>query len=729
MNNTHTIIDSLNDAQRLAVSAPQQAMLILAGAGSGKTRVLVHRIAWQIQVEGLAIDNILAVTFTNKAAKEMRGRVERLLNISAHNMWIGTFHGLAHRLLRYHAKQAKLPNAFQVMDAADQLRVIKRLIKDLNIDDTRWQPKQVLWFINHQKDKGMRAKNMPQPTDTYNLTLLSLYNAYEENCQRSGLVDFAELLLRAYELLRDNGDLLHHYQQRFKQVHVDEFQDTNTIQYAWLSLLTKGRDNLFAVGDDDQSIYGWRGAKIENMRKFQTDYPHHKLLKLEQNYRSTANILNAANALIDKNDTRMGKKLWTDVGDGALISLYNALDEKDEADFVVTCIRNWVKDGGLHRDVAILYRSNAQSWQFEERLANTGTPYRVYGGLRFFERMEIKNVCAYLRIISNHHDDASFERVINTPTRGIGNKAIDAIRLLATDQQISLWQAAVQLINKNALTVRATNALKGFLDLITQLDGEIANKALFEKVKIMAEKSGLIADYKKTKGEAGIARIENMEKLVDVAYEFDFDEDNTENLNELDMFLAHATLESGEMQGHDDNCVQLMTLHTAKGLEFKMVFLVGMEDGLFPSQQSIGDTQRLEEERRLCYVGITRAMQQLYLTHAESRRLYGKETYAKASRFLAEIPTQFLYEIKPNIVKPNIIKSYYPATTTISKKPYAIASQSTYNLGQRVSHKKFGEGVVLQMEGEGTQEKAQVNFQAVGLKWLMLSYAKLERLP
>jgi len=715
-----SLIDSLNDAQRLAVSAPSQSMLILAGAGSGKTRVLVHRIGWQVQVEGLSIHNILAVTFTNKAAKEMRGRVEDLLNISAHSMWIGTFHGLAHRLLRRHATQAKLPETFQVIDSDDQLRVIKRLVKTLNIDDKKWPPKQMMWFINAQKDEGIRARHMPEPNDVFLSTQLQIYKAYEEICNRSGLVDFAELLLRAHELLRDNEDLLQFYQDRFKQVHVDEFQDTNTIQYAWLRLLTEGRDNLFVVGDDDQSIYGWRGAKIENLYSFQEHYPNHRVIKLEQNYRSTGNILKSANALIARNDARMGKELWTEAGDGELISVYSAFNEQDEAYFVVEKIRKWVNDGGSRQDVAILYRSNAQSRQFEEKLMATGTPYRVYGGLRFFERMEIKNALAYLRIMSNHNDDASFDRVINTPTRGIGTKLIDDIRLLARDNELSLWQAAVELINQNRLTARASNALKGFLDLIKRLGDEAEGKELFDKVKLIVEKSGLVELYKKEKGEKGEARIENLEELVNAARFFDFDEDNEENLNELDMFLAHAALESGDMQGDDyEDCVQLMTLHSSKGLEFKLVFLVGLEEGLFPSQQSTDDVGRLEEERRLCYVGITRAMQQLYITHAESRRLYGKETYPRPSRFLKEIPAEFIQEIR---IRANVSRP----VTAVKKKSASIQQVGTYKMGQRVSHVKFGEGVVLQMEGEGAQERVQINFQGVGLKWLMLSYAKLE---
>ncbi|WP_305909340.1 DNA helicase II [Methylomarinum sp. Ch1-1] len=716
-----SIINSLNDAQRVAVSAPGQAMLVLAGAGSGKTRVLVHRIAWHIQVDGVSPHNILAVTFTNKAATEMRGRIEELLNISARSMWIGTFHGLAHRLLRRHAKQAGLTESFQVIDADDQLRLIKRLLKNLSLDEAKWPPKQAQWFINAQKDEGVRAKHMLDSGDFYQRQMIAIYRAYEEVCERSSLVDFAELLLRAHELLRDNEDVLAFYQQRFRFVHVDEFQDTNTIQYAWLRLLTEGRDNLFVVGDDDQSIYGWRGAKIENIYNFQSHYPNHKVVRLEQNYRSSGQILKAANSLIANNDGRMGKELWTDAGDGEPISLYTAFNEQDEAYFVVEKIRQWVNDGGRRSDVAILYRSNAQSRQFEEKLMSTGTPYRVYGGLRFFERMEIKNALAYLRLMSNRHDDASFERVVNTPARGLGAKTLDDIRALARGQGISLWQAAAESIAQGKLSARAANAMKGFMALIKQLADEVEDKELFEKVKAVVEHSGLIGLYKKEKGDKGEARVENLEELVNAARLFDYDDDNGENLGELDMFLAHAALEAGDMQGDDyEDCVQLMTLHSAKGLEFKQVFLVGLEDGLFPSLQSTEDPARLEEERRLCYVGITRAMEQLYLTHAESRRLYGKESYPRPSRFIREIPPEFIQEIR---LRANVSR---PVTATV--QPRSSMLGGSYKLGQRVSHAKFGEGVVLQMEGEGAQERVQINFHEVGLKWLMVSYAKLEAL-
>ena len=714
------IIDPLNDVQRQAVTAPSQPTLVLAGAGSGKTRVLVHRIAWQIQVENLSPHSILAVTFTNKAATEMRNRVEDLLKISAKPMWIGTFHGLAHRLLRRHWHDAKLPQSFQVIDSDDQYRLIKRLLKSLNLDEAKWPPRQVQWFINAQKDEGIRAKNMLETGDLYHQKMVQVYQAYEEICHRSGLVDFAELLLKAHELLRDNQEILDFYQQRFKQIHVDEFQDTNTIQYAWLRLLSQDQNNLFVVGDDDQSIYGWRGAKIENLYSFQKHYPSHQLIRLEQNYRSTGNILKAANSLIDNNEGRMGKELWTDSGDGEPISLYAAFNEQDEAYFVVERIKQWVNDGGLRNDVAILYRSNAQSRQFEEKLMTTGTPYRVYGGLRFFERAEIKNALAYLRLISNPHDDAAFERIINTPTRGIGAKTMDDIRLNGRQTSKSLWQASTDLLVASAFTPRAANALAGFMQLISNLASLCEDLELYEKVTQVVEKSGLIEAYKKEKGEKGEARVENLEELVNAARLFDYDQDNDENLSELDMFLAFAALEAGEMQGNDiDDCVQLMTLHSAKGLEFPLVFMVGLEEGLFPSQQSVDDAGRLEEERRLCYVGMTRAMSVLYLTYAESRRLYGRETMARPSRFLREIPAEHVQEIR---MRANISR---PVTAIKAPRP-SLSEDSAYKLGQHVSHAKFGEGVILQIEGEGSQQRVQVNFTDVGVKWLMLAYAKLE---
>ena len=714
------IIEPLNAMQRQAVTAPAQSMLILAGAGSGKTRVLVHRIAWLIQAESVSPHTILAVTFTNKAAAEMRGRIEALLAISTRSMWIGTFHGLAHRLLRRHAKDAGLPDTFQVIDSDDQYRLIKRLLKTMNLDEAKWPPRQVQWFINAQKDEGIRARHMLESDDLYHRQMLLLYRAYEALCQRSGLVDFAELLLRAHELLRDNAEILDFYQQRFQHVHVDEFQDTNTIQYAWLRLITAGKDNLFIVGDDDQSIYGWRGAKVENLYSFQKHYPNHQVVRLEQNYRSTGNILHAANAIISHNEARMGKELWTDSGAGELISVYAAFNEQDEAYFVIERIRQWVNDGNIRQDAAILYRSNAQSRQFEEKLIAAGIPYRVYGGLRFFERAEIKNALAYLRLIANHHDDGSFERIINVPARGIGARTFAEVRQKAQQDNISLWQAATGLIADKKLSARAANALQSFLQLIDRLATASDTLELYEQVSAVIEGSGLLALYQQEKSEKAEMRVENLEELVNAARLYDPESD--ENHAKLDMFLAHAALESGDARSDDyEDCVQLMTLHAAKGLEFKLVFLVGLEEGLFPTQQSAEDISRLEEERRLCYVGMTRAMQQLFVTYAESRRLYGRETYPRSSRFLREIPAEYIQEVRMRA------KISHPLTAA-SRNGSAVAMEGGLKLGQLVSHVKFGEGVVLQKEGEGAQERVQVNFTNAGVKWLMLAYAKLEQI-
>jgi DNA helicase II / ATP-dependent DNA helicase PcrA len=716
------LISSLNEPQCQAVTTPSGSVLVLAGAGSGKTRVLVHRIAWQIQVMGFSMHSILAVTFTNKAAKEMRGRIETLLNVSARAMWIGTFHGLAHRLLRSHAKQAKLPDTFQVMDSSDQLRLIKRLLVSLNLDEDKWPPKQVQWYINGQKDEGIRAKHCVVGFDIYQQNLLKIYLAYEALCERSGLVDFAELLLRVHELLRDNPDVLAFYQQRFRHVHVDEFQDTNTVQYAWLRLLTEGQDNIFVVGDDDQSIYGWRGAKVENIYSFQRHYPGHQVIKLEQNYRSTGFILKAANAVVANNAGRMPKALWTASSDGDPIALYAAFNEQDEAYFVIERIKSWVRDGGKCCDTAILYRSNAQSRQFEERLMTAGIPYRVYGGLRFFERAEIKNALGYLRMIANRHDDASFERIINTPTRGIGAKTVEDIRVIARDQGLSLWSAMRVLLDAGRLTARASNALLGFAQLIKQLDQQVRDMELYEKVQLVIEKSGLLEFHEHEKADKGDEKVENLKELVNAARLFDFDAnfEGNEALSELDMFLAYATLEAGDTQADDfDDYVQLMTLHSAKGLEFKLVFLVGMEEGLFPSQQSLDDVGRLQEERRLCYVGITRAMQYLYVSYAESRRLYGRESYPRPSRFLRELPAECIQEVRlrAEVTRP---------VTAVKVKSAVVQSAGKYRLRQRVGHIKFGEGVILQTEGAGDQERVQINFKQVGIKWLMLAYANLD---
>ena len=719
-----SIIAPLNDAQRAAVTAPSQAMLVLAGAGSGKTRVLVHRIVWQIQVNAVSPQSILAVTFTNKAANEMRGRIENLLENNAPNMWIGTFHGIAHRLLRRHAEQARLPKDFQVLDSNDQQRLIKRLLEDLKVDPKELPAKEIQWFINAQKDEGLRSKDLVSSEDKNAIRFLRIYREYEMLCERSGVVDFSELLLRVYELLRDDEPLRTQYQNRFSQIHVDEFQDTNHIQYLWLTLLSPARDNMFVVGDDDQAIYGWRGAKIENIYKFQREYPQHQIVKLEQNYRSTGAILKTANAIIANNKGRMGKNLWTDTTDGEKIAVYAAYNEFDEAKYVVERIRHWVAAGNKRTDVAILYRSNAQSRQFEEQLMLTKTPYRVYGGLRFFDRAEIKNALAYLRLLANPDDDAAFDRIVNTPTRGMGSKTIDTLRQLANEQQFSLWMAAISLSGNQQLSARAATALSNFLDLIMQFENRTMGLSLGEKVQFVIEQSGLMAFYSQDKVEKSAEKVENLKELVNAAAAFKYKPDEEENLSELAAFLSYAVLESSEPQADEfEDCVQLMTLHTAKGLEFPLVFLVGVEEGLFPSQQSIYDVGRLEEERRLCYVGITRAMKKLHITHAESRRLYGRETSPSKSRFLRELPVDFLDEVRPKseVSRPVTAKTPIFSTTTL---PPEIKTDSNYHKNQRVHHQTFGGGVIESIEGDGSKERVLIKFRTDS-RWLMTAFTEL----
>ncbi len=712
------LLDGLNDAQRQAVASPLGAALVLAGAGSGKTRVLVHRVAWLIQVEGASPNSILAVTFTNKAAAEMRSRIETLLGLPSGAMWLGTFHGLAHRLLRIHWREAGLPQSFQILDSEDQARVLRKVLKALDLDETRWIPREILWFINAQKDEGHRPKHIKDDGDATRRQLIKIYQAYEDACQRAGVVDFAELLLRAYELWRDNPALLQHYRTRFQHVLVDEFQDTNAIQYKWLMLLTAQGGMPFVVGDDDQSIYRWRGARVENLNQFRRDFPAAVLYKLEQNYRSTATILKAANALIANNAGRLGKTLWTSGEDGEKVKLYAAFNERDEADFVVNRIREWVARGGARREVAVLYRSNAQSRVFEEAFLNARMPYRVYGGLRFFERAEIKDALAYLRLIASRADDTSFERVVNLPVRGIGAKTMDLVRDTARSDSTSLWNGAIRA--QGALPQRAAQALQSFMELIDRLAREANGLELHEQVDHVIQMSGLIEHYKKEKGERGEGRIENLLELVSAARGFSPETEAEAELSPLESFLAHAVLESGEGQADPyDDCVQMMTLHSAKGLEFPVVFLAGMEDGLFPHQRSVADLAGLEEERRLCYVGATRAMRHLYITYAEQRRLYGVDAYGQPSRFISELPADLIEEIRPRlqVSRPVFVKR----SSTLDESPAA-----GMRMGSRVRHSKFGDGVVLNFEGNGPHARIQVNFERQGTKWLMLSYANLE---
>ena len=719
------ILSPLNDAQRAAVTAPLAPVLVLAGAGSGKTRVLTHRVAWLIQAEHVSPHSILAVTFTNKAAAEMRGRIESLLGIPGGSLWLGTFHGLAHRLLRLHWREAGLPQTFQILDGEDQLRLIKKLLKGLALDEERWPPRDVQYFINKHKDEGRRPGVLKDNGDPTEKQLIRLYVEYEEACRRAGVVDFAELLLRAFELWRDNAELLQHYRRRFRHVLVDEFQDTNAIQYGWLKLLVGAEGVPFAVGDDDQSIYRWRGARVENLQRFRSDFPQCQLVRLEQNYRSTGAILDVANALIAHNGSRLGKNLWTSGARGEPVRVYSAYNERDEAAFVLARIQDWVAHGGARRECAVLYRSNAQSRVFEEALIQARIPYRVYGGLRFFERAEIKDALAYLRLIANRDDDASFERVVNLPVRGIGARTLDAVRDGARGAGSSLWRAAGALVAA-APEARASLALLGFLGLIERLAREIKDLALHEQVDQVIRASGLIEHHQKDKADRGEARVENLEELVSAARGFEPEGE----LPPLESFLAHAVLESGEAQGGPaEDCVQMMTLHSAKGLEFPLVFLAGMEDGLFPHQRSLHDLESLEEERRLCYVGMTRAMRQLYLTHAEQRRMHGIDSYNAPSRFLQEVPAELLEEVRPRLRMPHVAPSA-PASTRRAEAPFGRVSETPVpggmRLGTRVRHGKFGEGVVLNIEGQGPHARVHVNFERQGAKWLMLSYAKLE---
>ncbi|MBN0985758.1 DNA helicase II [Amphritea pacifica] len=731
------LLDSLNEAQREAVSAPVCNMLVLAGAGSGKTRVLVHRIAWLVQTEGLSPYSIMAVTFTNKAAKEMRSRIEELMGLNPSGMWVGTFHGLAHRILRAHWRDAGLTENFQIMDSDDQLRLIKRLAKEMNLDDSRWPARQFQWYINAQKDEGLRARHIEAGGDPNAQVMLNVYAAYENACDRGGMVDFGELLLRCLELLRDhNPTLLEHYQERFRYILVDEFQDTNSIQYAWLKLLCQPMDprkpkpeKLMAVGDDDQSIYGWRGAKIENIQRFNQDFHETMVIKLEQNYRSSNTILQAANDVIRNNQGRLGKELRTDQADGELISLYAAFNEQDESRFIVDQIDSWVRKGNLRSETAILYRSNAQSRVLEEALIRAGMPYRIYGGQRFYDRLEIKNALAYLRLINNREDDTAMERVINVPTRGIGGKTLEEVRLHARTEGVSMWRAANEVIELNKLTARAANALQAFIDLVEQIAQETEGTDLHELTEHAIKRSGLIEHHLKEKGEKAQARVENLEELISAARQYlstwQPDLEGNENSTPLTAFLDDAALDAGEAQAeeHQDS-VQLMTLHSAKGLEFPLVFLAGMEEGLFPHKMSIEEGGRLEEERRLCYVGITRAMQKLFITYAESRRLHGNETFNRPSRFIREIPDSCLEEVRLNASVSRPVTARQPQRPSMFD--HAEVPETQIILGQRVSHQVFGDGIVVNYEGSGPKARVQVNFDSEGSKWLVVGYANLQ---
>ena len=721
---TSQILDQLNEAQRQAVAAPVGNMLVLAGAGSGKTRVLIHRMAWLMQAEGVSPHSLLAVTFTNKAAKEMRGRVEDMLGIPTSGLWIGTFHGLAHRLLKQHWLEAGLPQNFQILDGDDQLRLIKRILKSRNLDEDKWPARQMQSYINNQKDEGLRAAHIDDFGDVYQRTMRDTYQAYEDACQRSGMVDFAELLLRSHELWLNQPQLLQHYQQRFQHIMVDEFQDTNTIQYAWLRMLAGKKNYLMAVGDDDQSIYGWRGAKIENIQKIGEDFKNLMTVRLEQNYRSTATILKAANAVIANNSQRLGKELWTDGDEGERIDLYAAFNEYDEARYVVDKIEQLERRDHCDKsDMAILYRSNAQSRVLEEALIQAAIPYRIYGGQRFYDRLEIKHAMAYLRLALNHNDDAAFERIVNTPTRGIGNKSIETLRDYCRDFGCSLWDGITGLEQQKLLPARAINALKMFVELIKEMQGVLLQeKLLDERIDRVIQLSNLTGFFKKEKGEKGRARLENLEELVNAAGQYEHD--SSEDTSVLQQFIDHAALEAGEGQADEyEDSVQLMTLHSAKGLEFKNVFLVGVEEGLFPHKMSADEPGRLEEERRLCYVGVTRAMQNLFISYAEVRRLHGQESYNAPSRFLKEFPSELLNEVR---VKASVTRPVIHSAAVIDRLKIKKMDESGFYLGQKVRHAKFGDGKVLMFEGDGDAARVQVSFQG-DEKWLIMKYAHLEK--
>ncbi|MBO9717256.1 MAG: DNA helicase II [Pseudoxanthomonas sp.] len=720
------LLDGLNAAQREAVSAPPGHYLVLAGAGSGKTRVLTHRIAWLNEVQGVPAHGILAVTFTNKAAGEMRARADLQLRHGARGMWIGTFHGIAHRLLRLHWNEAHLPESFQVLDSDDQLRLVKRVAQQLELDDGRFPPRQIAWWINAQKDEGRRPRHIQPGDDPWTDALRRAYELYQERCDRAGLVDFAELLLRAHELLRDNPALLGHYRARFRDLLIDEFQDTNAIQYAFVRVLAGDSGRVFVVGDDDQAIYGWRGAKVENVQQFLRDFPEAKTIRLEQNYRSSANILNAANAVIAHNPDRIGKQLWTDSGEGEPVDVYAAYNEMDEARFIVERIRQWVRDGGSWREAAVLYRSNAQSRALEEVLLAEQVPYRVYGGMRFFERAEVKDTLAYLRLVANRADDAAFERTVNTPARGIGDRTLDEVRRRARESAVSLWQAATMLVAENALAARARNAVAGFLSLVEALDAETTDLALKDRVDHVLARSNLREHWSsEARGQLDAeSRLENLDELVSVASRFSRTEleDDQESMSELVAFLSYAALEAGEGQAQaDEDGVQLMTLHSAKGLEFPLVFLAGVEEGVFPSSKSLEESGRLEEERRLAYVGITRARQKLVMTYAESRRIHGMDMYGMPSRFLREIPGHLLNEVRPRVQ----VSRPMAAAPRVA---HPVIEPPSLKLGQGVVHASFGRGVVTDYEGSGAHARVQVNFDDAGSKWLVLAFANLQPL-
>ena len=718
---SQTLLTNLNNKQLEAVTLPHQSALILAGAGSGKTRVLTTRIAWLIQTGQVSPMGLMAVTFTNKAAKEMLTRLTAMLPINTRGMWAGTFHGLCNRLLRAHYREAGLPSTFQILDTADQLSSIKRLMRAMNVDDEKYPPKQVQGYINSCKEEGLRAHAV-DAYDAHSQKLREIYEEYDKQCNREGVADFAELLLRCYELLERDANIRGHYQRRFKYILVDEFQDTNRLQYLWLKLLA-GNDNcMFAVGDDDQSIYGFRGARVGNMQDFERDFKIEHIVKLEENYRSHSNILDAANAIISNNKNRLGKNLWTSAGEGEPVRLFEAYNDTEEAQFIIEEIKMLHGEGARLGDMALLYRSNAQSRILEHALFAANLSYRVYGGLRFFERAEIKHALAYMRLIANANDDTALLRVINFPARGIGARSLEQLQETARSQGVSLWAAATQ----------ATGKIAQFVSLIREMIDQAYGISLAEVAELATTHSGLKNHYQNEK--EGEDRIANLEELVTAAVAFsnqDFGNHNNveEEVDIMTQFLNHASLEAGEHQATAGNeALQLMTVHAAKGLEFKAVFISGLEEGLCPHENSLSENNGLEEERRLMYVAVTRARERLYLSHAQSRMLHGQVRYGIPSRFLDEIPEGLLKRLNSKPVMRSGGRDYNELPAMMTKKSDEQKNAMPWKIGQSVAHAKFGNGVVVSYEGNASDMRVQVNFGREGLKWLALEFAKLEKI-
>ena len=723
-----TLLDNLNPEQHAAVTLPNESALILAGAGSGKTRVLTTRVAWLVTTGQCAPNNILAVTFTNKAAREMLLRLSAMLPINLRGMWIGTFHGLCNRFLRTHHREAGLPSLFQILDSADQLAAIRRLTKALNVDSEKFPAKNVGWFINAAKESGQRPRDIVV-NDVHNRRFVELYAAYEEQCAREGVVDFAELLLRTYEVLSRNTDLREHYRTRFSHILVDEFQDTNALQYKWLCLLAgagaQKPNSVFAVGDDDQSIYAFRGARVGNMLDFERDFQVQNLIKLEQNYRSHGNILDAANALIKNNGQRLGKNLWTEAGHGEPVRVFEAMTDLDEGRWLVAEIKALVAEGERRGEVAVLYRSNAQSRVIEQMLFAEGIPYKVYGGLRFFERAEVKHAIAYLRLLANPDDDTSYARVVNFPTRGIGARSLEQLgdvaakRDIANPAGMSLYRAVPLLAGK------AGASLGSFNKLIDGMRAAVEGLPLTEVIDHVLEHSTLRAHYRADRD--GRERLENLDELFGAAANF-----TQEDEDSLTAFLTHAALESGDNQADEgQDAVQLMTVHSAKGLEFNHVFITGLEDGLFPHENAIMEKDGLDEERRLMYVAITRARARLHLSFAQTRMLHGQTRYNFKSRFFDELPEAVLKWLTPQVTaRRGTLWQGDDDFAAVALTAYAkakAAKDSGYRIGQNVLHAKFGNGVIVESEGSGQDARVQVNFGRNGVKWLALAYARLER--